>query len=582
LGLQGINKDSSACAFAIYVVSPHNDFHKPAANAAHAATAKYFKHVRSLLIDKKGSSEGEALFKQFLGFGSEIGFAIDTTGSMYEEIAGVRASAKSIVQKLIDDNNAPSKYVLSIISDPTVPAPLVTTDAAAFLDKLSSLYVGGGGDCPELSGLGTYKAVVALGESSELFVYTDASVKDPGVAMSAAVIANLKKIKINNSLSGSCSPYDAKYFEMSELTGGQVFIIKKSEAGNLSELSSIMLGGYYTPIATIGGALTSTSGNKSYEFKVDSKVDKLSAFISITSGSVAASIVRPDGSVVDINDAGVKRTALTSLVVYEIANPQVGEWKLNISGKGEFTINVAGNTSLSFDNLKFVEYDNRSAHAGFFAIEGFPVAGSTSAIEATLSDVTSDVSFELRSKSGEVLSALKLDVVDEYPGVKTVFLKEDFVVPNEDFIVYAFGKDANGKAFQRVMPQKVAPQTVSIETIYAGNIPLNANTTHIFRVTNSGNQATFKVDAVDDKGYVLGISTKTISLETGEYADVNVILNPGNNTTAIGAVSTLTFTVVPASADKIGNYAVVEATVTKEKQHQYPWYRPLKLRNIQP
>jgi hypothetical protein len=561
LGVEGINKDASVCSFLFFVISPHNDFHKPAVDAAHAATVKYFRHLKSLLVEKKGPSEGEALFKQFLGFSFEIGFAIDTTS---QETTGIIAWVQSIIQNLTNNNKAPSKYVLSVIKDQAAPAPLVSKDSPSFLAKLSSIDTGScadRGDCPARSGLGAYKAVAALGEGSNMFVYADEGEREPATANLAALVANFKKIKINNNLIGSRPSYNAKYFEMSEITGGQVFVVDKSESEKLTQISDTMLSSYYAPIVTLSGALT--AGKKSYEFKVDSTTDKLSVFISITSGSVSASISRPDNSVVGANDVGVKHTALSSLIIYEITNPRVGDWKLNLSGSGEFSVNIAGNTPLSFDNLKFVAYDNRSIHSGFFVIEGFPIAGSTSAIEATLSDVTSDVSFELRSKSGKVLGALKLDVVDEYPGVKTVFLKEDFVVPNEDFVVYAFGKDANGKAFQRVMPQKIVPQAVSIKTLLAGNISLNANTTYTFRVANNGNKDTFNINAVDDKGYVVSISPQTVSLKAGEYVDIDVVLNPGSDTSAVGVASTLTFTVTPTLGSKIGNYAVVQATVTK-------------------
>ncbi|MDR1008468.1 MAG: hypothetical protein LBL65_07940 [Campylobacteraceae bacterium] len=572
LGSEGINKDSSACSLvtsvlgAGIVVSPHNDFHKPAANAANAATVKYFKSIRDTLIAKKGVTEGDKAFKKFLGFGPALGFAIDTTGSMSEEIGGVKAAVSAIVNNRIDSGDEPSHYVLSIINDPNVPEPLVTTESETFLNKLSSLragYGGNGGDCPELSGLGTYKAVAVLGTGSNLFVYTDASVKDPSNANLASVMAISKNIKINNSLSGSCSPYDPYYFEISDMTGGQVFIINRAEAGELASLADIMMSGYYTGIMSISGTLTA-SDEKSYGFKVDSKIDRVSISISIVSGSATASIVRPDGTIVDINDADVKRIVLSSAVVYDISNPQAGEWKTVLEGNGEFSINIAGNSPLSFDSFKFVEYGGRLAHEGFFEISGFPVAGTVSAIEATLSDVTSDVYFELRAKNGELLDTLNLATVDEYPGVKTVFLKEDFVVPNEDFIVYAFGKDKNGVEFQRVLPQKVAPQTIRVIAPFGKELPLDTNTTYTFKVVNYAENGLFGFMAVDDKGFVVSVKPNTVAIDNNESVDINVTLNPGSNS-EMGTRSTLTFLAYPINDKKVGNYAVVESTVAKAK-----------------
>ncbi|MDR0664504.1 MAG: hypothetical protein LBF86_03175 [Helicobacteraceae bacterium] len=566
LGREGINKDAAVCHTVSHVISPHYDHHYPAANAARMATVEYFRNIRTKLISEKGEEEGTILFKKFLGFGSEIGFAIDTTGSMSQEISGVKSAASAIVSGLVGTDKEPSQYVLGIINDPYIPSPFTTTDSDAFLSRLSSLYAGyggNGGDCPELAGLGTLKVVSALGEGGKAFTYTDASIKDRTDSLAASALAFYKNVGVNNALSGSCSPYDSKYFEISDVTGGQVFIINPSEAGKLAELTDILLSDYATGFLTIGDKLTADN-NKSYSFKADLKTNKISIFISLLNGSATVKIVKPDGSAVKPDDEGVKRTVLSAVVVYEIDAPQIGEWQIGISGSGEFSINVIGDSPLSFSKFKFVEYDN-SAHPGFFEIEGYPLAGSETAVEATIWGAVSDVYFEIRGKQGNKIDRLNLNIVDEYPQVKTVFLKEDFIVPDQDFIVYAFGQDENGTDFQRVLARKVAPQYIKVTAPFDGELPLGEDKVLSFKVFNNGENGSYNFSAIDDKGFVIAVNPKTATIDKGESVEVNVTLNAGKDESAIGVNSVLTFLAQPVSADKLGNFAVVENRMVKAK-----------------
>ncbi|MDR2033166.1 MAG: hypothetical protein LBP89_00810 [Helicobacteraceae bacterium] len=468
LGILGINKDSATCRVAL-VISPHHDFNPAAERAAQNATVKYLLNIRDELKAKQGNEEGDRLFKSFLGIGPSLGFAIDTTGSMGEEIAGVKSAVASAVQARIGATDEPSSYALAEINEPNIPAALVTTKSSDFLSAVSRLSLYGGGDCPELAGLGTYKALSAMPMGGELLTYTDASVKDKDMMSEAIALALSKKIAVSSALSGSCSPYDPLYFELAEATGGQVFIINEKEAGTITkELLEVALSPYLVDVMQVGDSL---SGAKSYEFIVDSTTDKLFANISLASGKLnAVSIARPDGSIVALGDDGVNTASISSSAFYNIVNPQTGVWKVNINAEGEVSLSVSANSPLSFESFDFVEYDD-SLHPGFFAIDGYPLAGSKVAVKAVLYGDISDARFELRTKSGEIIRSFTLDSFGNYPALKA-FLSEDFVTPYEDFLIYAFGKDENGSDFQRVIAKKIVPQTIMVSVVSSGDLPL--------------------------------------------------------------------------------------------------------------
>ncbi|MDR0761913.1 MAG: hypothetical protein LBF13_02550 [Campylobacteraceae bacterium] len=564
-GVEGINKDASVCSFTVLgigvVISPHSNLHKTAASAAKLATVKYFRNIRNALTAKEGEFDGDNAFRKFLGFGgTAVGFIINAA----EEMEEIKAIVAQMVQSRIGTDEEPSLYVLSAVNNSSIPEHLVFTHSNVFLDALSNLHAEHseeiGADCPELSGLSIYKAVLSLMPGSTLFIYANALVKNKEEAKAASMLANKKNIKINSILSGQCSRNDLNYFEISDITGGQVFVIDKSEAEKLAELSNILINNYYVELANIYDK--STSKNiKSYEFKVDSKTDKISITVSIIDGNATAFVIRPDGSIVKTNEFNVQHTLLSSVMVYDIKNPDIGTWKVDIEGNSEFIINVAGNSPLSFDNFKFVEYSGRTEYGSLFEIDSFPVAGTVSAAEATVSDTISDVRFELKSRNGDLLETLTFNAADQYLNTKTIFLKEDFVIPNEDFVVYAIGKDENGIEFQRALPQTIAPQTMGIMIPAHQDIPLDINTIYTFRVTNYAENGTFNFTAIDDKGYIVEIKPAAAIIDKDGYADINVTLNPGNNKTTIGDKNILTFLAYDTNNTKSQNYAIVESIV---------------------
>ena len=125
-----------------------------------------------------------------LGIGGTLAFAIDTSGSMTQEIAGVRAGASAIVNSRLNTDKEPTKYVLVEINDPTTNL-METDDPNVFMGAINALQAGAGGDCPELAFTAMNKALEKFDEGSgELMVFTDATAKDLG-QLSASSISRL-------------------------------------------------------------------------------------------------------------------------------------------------------------------------------------------------------------------------------------------------------------------------------------------------------------------------------------------------------------------------------------------------------
>ncbi len=97
----GINKDTFNCDF-----SPHEELHSAAAAVATEATKDFFRQMKELSNLKK--------MRLLLGVNVTLGFAIDTTGSMQDEIALVKQQVVQIVDSRVGTPLEPDKFVLGV------------------------------------------------------------------------------------------------------------------------------------------------------------------------------------------------------------------------------------------------------------------------------------------------------------------------------------------------------------------------------------------------------------------------------------------------------------------------------------
>nr|XP_002131788.1 uncharacterized protein LOC100186095 isoform X1 [Ciona intestinalis] len=114
-----------------------------------------------------------------------VGFVVDDTGSMYNEIVAV----KEWISNCVDGSyascaNAPTGgWVLTTFNDPADLGELVgpTTDVSIIISAIGDLHAHGGGDCPEYSMTGIQNAAKVIPKENggcKIFFFTDATAKD--------------------------------------------------------------------------------------------------------------------------------------------------------------------------------------------------------------------------------------------------------------------------------------------------------------------------------------------------------------------------------------------------------------------
>jgi Quinohemoprotein amine dehydrogenase, alpha subunit domain III len=139
--------------------------------------------------------------------GVQIAFVIDDTGSMTEEIAGVRNALQAFIDHVaagLPPGAEPPTIELVTFKD-DVTSRIVSNDLAAVRAQVNTLTASGGGDCPEFSAQALQYAATNITPGGTILLATDAS-SQPGVD-AGALIARLRAagVRVNTILSGDCS-----------------------------------------------------------------------------------------------------------------------------------------------------------------------------------------------------------------------------------------------------------------------------------------------------------------------------------------------------------------------------------------
>ncbi len=193
----------------------------------------------------------------------DVGFALDTTGSMGEEIAAVQSTLRLVASHVSNVRVGLVEY--KDRSDPYVTRVFpMSTNLPHFASTVSMLNASGGGDEPEAVNVGLHEAISSLAWSPDaparlLFVIGDAPphVQDPGPRYAdearAAAHAGIQIFTI--AASGMNAFGQIVFRQIAQYTGGTEMFVLRGGAGPQS------VGGG-DPMKSCGGTQTRyTSGN---------------------------------------------------------------------------------------------------------------------------------------------------------------------------------------------------------------------------------------------------------------------------------------------------------------------------------
>lgn len=138
------------------------------------------KNIEKLQF-KNGAFKVQRGKKPVVKCGNDIGFIIDTTGSMWDDIDAVKSAATNIINQILAEEG--NRIAVIYYNDPgSGVLQTLTDDKAAAISAINSLGASGGGDFPELVYSGIMKGIALdwnENASKSLIVMGDAPPKDP-------------------------------------------------------------------------------------------------------------------------------------------------------------------------------------------------------------------------------------------------------------------------------------------------------------------------------------------------------------------------------------------------------------------
>lgn len=545
-GCDGINKDK-----------PGRTNHEAARGRAYDATIDYIDQI----LNASGVAGNAKAIKALMGINGTLGMVVDDTGSMGGDIQQVKNQVTAIVASVRDGAKAPDEYLLVRFGDPDVGPPFTTTNPDAYLARVGGLFASGGGDCPELSQTALLQAVGASRSDSNLYLFTDATAKDSGLAGAVSAAAQRKRIKITALLTGSCSPIDPAYIRNTSETGGQLFQLQRFELGRVFDLVRPQLSGDFVTIARKQGSFAGAA--ESVTVPVDSTVTR--AVFSVTMDiKGATTLTAPNGLAVVPGQPGITFTELTAGTLITVDSPETGAWQLSTTGTGQFAMVAQANSSIELAVFEFVELTN-PVHPGLAPIAGQPVAGAAMA-RANMIGNTGSAAFELLTENGQQIAAIPLArgaenaAADEFVG--------NVPLPAGPFRVSVSGRDSNGFAYQRLFPTLFRAQSVRVRLDPAFSLealPMGTVSTVRFFVDNLGAPGSFAINAADSQRFVQRISPRTLTLGAGESGafDVDLFVPAG----VPAGVETLVSTTATSTANAAITNSATVVLLTGEANH---------------
>ncbi|HEX6100664.1 MAG TPA: VWA domain-containing protein [Thermoanaerobaculia bacterium] len=567
-------------------------FHGPARSSAEAATSEFAQRVETEIRSRYPGARGEAMVKLLKKDQRDIAFVIDDTGSMSTDLAGVKSTVNSLVDSITAGDESP-RFSLYTFKDSTTFRG-ATCDPTEMKAKVAPLFASGGGDCPEMANSAQLAAAQALQKGGQIFLATDASPRDPGVAPTLLSVVQAKNINISVILTGNCTsdsslraeadshedlisatavppvipPSDLTssssqraFGALAALSGGMLFRVSRIEFPQAAE---IILNRTRPENADVLYAIdNSGTGGKSYAVPVDSALEDVTFVVSRlqATGTFTLNLKRPDGSVVAAGDPGVSFTTISGVRAVKVDDPADGTWTMDVAGTGKFVASVFGKSELNLTRFSFLQAPVlQRPEVDFTPLPGLPVAGETTTGEARVSGERSSVAFGLRNPDATVIEPLALTEARE-----NVF-QGDVAAPPTDFLVYANGVDINGQPFQRVFRQFFKAQTVRVTPkVLFQTVAPGASAPYEFDVTNlSGTAMSYVLYRNSASGYPVS-GPSSLSLAAGETKTVTLTVSVPASA-ATGTEDPLSLVVTSTADPGVTNNAVVFTLVGSTNQ----------------
>jgi hypothetical protein len=234
---------------------------------------------------------------------------------------------------------------------------------------------------------------------------------------------------------------DPSYINISESTGGQLFLFQKNEISR----TSLVMSASYTHPATVLRALGNVTGSREFEFPVDSRIESLLLLVSLQCRN-SVQVFRPAGS--EMTEANSTLSVdLQAGKILRIDNPESGRWRIRLAGAGLFVVSVLAKTDLSLMSVGFFANSGPSIGEEPTKRLDAPLLGARQYVEARLSGQIADLKLQLVDAAGDRISGAEVQ-----ESISEGLYRTRVTPAVERFRVLATGTDASAWPFQRIYP----------------------------------------------------------------------------------------------------------------------------------
>ena len=216
---------------------------------------------------------------------------------------------------------------------------------------------------------------------------------------------------------------DPNYLDISESSGGQVFLLQKNEI----EHASLVWSASITHPVTVLRAVGHLSGSRDFEFPIDSRIGTILVMASLQCRN-AIMVTRPSGAELTASNSA-RSVDLQAGRILQVDLPEAGNWKVRLTGTGLFVLSVAAKTDIGIGGVSFSERDTRQT------------------LEAHVGGEVSNIRFHLAGPGGELIS----DLGAAEP-IEAGTYRIDMTPPTERFRIVVTGTDVMAHPFQRTYP----------------------------------------------------------------------------------------------------------------------------------
>ncbi len=156
---------------------------------------------------------------------------------------------------------------------------------------------------------------------------------------------------------------DSAYIDISESTGGQLFLFQKGEMGQ----SAIVMGAQFSHPATILRGVGILQGSRDFDFPVDSSVESILVLASLQCRN-AILVSRPNGAELTAANSA-KSVDLQAGKILQVDSPEAGMWRVRMTGTGLFVVSVLAKSALRLGSVEFHEGDGPKLSNPLFGVK---------------------------------------------------------------------------------------------------------------------------------------------------------------------------------------------------------------------